>query len=145
MGFLGANALSRNLSLTEGTQYTAPSRSKSIDRQRSTASDYSDDFDLLKEYQRIDEIYEKERERRQNRKEQEEQRHKHNYFPTIAGISPVAGDRYDSVYEDPFKLSSARPQSVSPATIGHGTGREQPAALVGSARAIYAFRAQNPR
>ena len=131
-------------------------RQKSLERQRSQRAELDEDaFDLSKEYRRIDEIYEKEREKRQRSRLQEEEKRRHNYVPTMAK-SPVPGDRYDSVYEDPFNFSPGRPRSASPSSLkfgrqtrarstsSHGDYYEV-SELKGPARALYSFKAQNPR
>lgn len=127
-------------------------RQKSLERQRSRTAEREDDFDLMKEYRRIDEIYERERDKRQKNQLAEEERRRHNYVPIK---SPIPSDRYDSVYEDPFKFNPGRPRSVSPGALASGRydrGRSSSAhsnyaeqELKGPCRALYPFTAQNPR
>ena len=159
---LGSRTLSARDYLSTPSYYSTPIRpfTGTLERRKSrtntAASDYDDtEFDLQSEYRKIDEIYEREREKRQRSQAVEEDKRRHNYVPTLTR-SPVPGDRYDSVYDDPFSCRPGRPRSVSPG-VALGLGRRDRArstssqgeymdsALVGPARALYNFTAQNPR
>lgn len=150
---------SRTLAAKDFTPtYTSPSRigtlerQKSLERRRSRTIDNDDEFDLMKEYRRIDEIYEKERDKRQKNLQMEEERRRHNYIPIK---SPIPSDRYDSVYEDPFNFSPGRPRSASPGALAFGQHNRTRSTsahsnyseheLNGPCRALYSFTAQNSR
>ncbi|XP_055335652.1 uncharacterized protein LOC129586424 isoform X2 [Paramacrobiotus metropolitanus] len=127
-------------------------RQRSLDRQRSRTSDRDDELDLMSEYRHIDEIYEREKERRHKVQQAEEERRRHHYVPIK---SPIPSDRYDSVYEDPFKFAPGRPRSASPGSVAFGRHDRARSSsvhstypdseLIGPCRALYSFAAQNPR